>query len=222
LDSFENDAPYHRCDYRCDSCIHTRTCKLYLQEFQQTDPPSAEEPEPVIRQRMLLDVKQSLVETLRSLQMKAQKLGLNLMELTRETAEFCPAPDSFDVYNLACQFTEKAHHFLAEYWQAEPSLEEIEHLKIELDDLNWYHSLVSVKVVRALISQWDGDAIGFQDTKNSAEVALRSLRFCRLALGNIIEREPAYFDWLIDLILLANKIEAEIFKQFRYELKDNG
>lgn len=208
-------APYDRCDYRCDTCIHTQTCSLFQQETadEQYQFPFLDQAELDIEE-VITNVKISLIKTLQALQENAEKFGIDIKELNDVEFEAPPSPENFPLYQLAYQFTVRCHQFLTDYWDAAPPEEEIENLKPELDDLSWQHTLVSVKLARALISQWDGDDFGAVDAKNSAQVALRALNLCRLSMGNILTRYSVYFDALIDLIILANKIEKSIIEQF--------
>ena len=219
MDSNSDVPPYDRCDYRCDTCIHTPTCKLYQKETRESEDGWSGMPPEMSIENVLSSVKKSLLDTLQALHSKAENLGINLDESETDSKyELPPAPETFPVYQLAYDFTLRCHQFLTDYWNSEPPDEEIENLRPELDDISWQHTLVSVKLARALTSQWDGDSFGTLDAKYSAEVALRALRLCRLAMGNIVERFPAYFDTLIDLILMTNKIKKGIQKQFTKEL----
>lgn len=214
MDSPNKVAPYDRCDYRCDSCIHFRKCRLFQQEAEQF----TQDDEVDKIHNVLMSVKRSLVETLNSLQQSSTQLGLEFDILSRKSFNDILAPDTYPLYRLSYKFTQKVHKFLKKYWSKEPPKAEVKSLRTELDDLSWHHTLVSVKIARALTSQQDGDDYGFLDAKNSAEVAMTSLRICRFALGNIIERYGHYFDSVIDLLLLLNKLEGEIKKQFDREL----
>lgn len=219
LDSKSEVPPYDRCDYRCDTCIHTKTCKLYQKEARETEDDWTGMPPETSIENVLASVKKSLLDTLQAIHSKAENLGIDLDEADADSQyQMPPAPETFPIYQEAYDFTLKCHQFLTDYWNSEPPDEEIDDLQPELDDISWQHTLVSVKLARALTSQWDGDTFGKLDARYSAEVALRALRLCRLAMGNIVERYPGYFDTLIDLILMTNKIKQGIQDQFSHEL----
>jgi len=218
VDSKVEVPPYDRCDYRCDTCIHTKICKLYQKENRESEIDWTGFRREASLENVLSSVKKSLLDTLQAIQSKAESIGTMLEANPANKFEVPPPPETFPIYQLAYEFTLKCHQFLTDYWDSEPPDAEVNNLQPELDDISWQHTLVSVKLARALTSQWDGDNYGRQDAKYSAEVALRALRLCRLAMGNIVERFPGYFDDLIDLILMTNKIYAGIQEQFSKEL----
>jgi hypothetical protein len=220
VDSKSEVPPYDRCDYRCDTCIHPKTCKLYQKEHQESETAWAGMRREASIENVLSNVKKSLLDTLLAIQSKAESIGTSMDESDPDLKfELPPSPNTFPIYQLAYEFTMKCHKFLTDYWNSEPPDEEVDNLQPELDDISWQHTLVSVKLARALTSQWDGDNFGQQDAKYSVEVALRALRLCRMAMGNMLERFPGYFDELIDLILMTDKIKSGIQDQFSRELQ---
>ena len=208
-------APYNRCDYRCGSCIHTRYCKLYQLDQLPTAFPNGTDESPPDMAEVLGDMRESLRNTSLMLQHKARQAGNNPkrktgLPVTPET----PDPDNFPVYSQAHDFTLKLHQFVRHFLDNVPADENIQELWPELDDISWHHTIISVKIARALTSQWEGDEFGREDANNSAEVALKSLRICRMAMGNLVERQPDLFDDLIELILGSIKIEKSLLQQF--------
>ena len=185
-----------------------------MDQLPHAFPTGADEPQPNMDE-VLTDMRESLRNTITMLQHKARQAGNHpKREEELSMPPRTPEPDSFPVYSKAHNFTLKLHQFVRHFLDNVPDDENIQELWPELDDISWHHAIISVKIARALTSQWEGDEFGREDAFNSAGVALKSLRICRMAMGNLVERQPDLFDDLIDLILSSIKIEKNLLLQF--------
>ncbi len=75
MKSISKIAPYNRCDYRCESCVHIRDCRLFNKGIgEQLN--SAQSPDDI--DPVLTNIHKTIFETIRMLQEKANELGINL------------------------------------------------------------------------------------------------------------------------------------------------
>ncbi|HDI52086.1 MAG TPA: hypothetical protein ENF45_05595 [Bacteroidetes bacterium] len=111
-----------------------------------------------------------------------------------------------------CLYQFDAHNFLKRYWEDEFLQERFGE---QLEELSWYHTLVSVKLGRALSGLADGDEFGLEDATNSAQVALHAVVTCQEALTQILDKSPDEFDEIIPLLISAKKIEDGIQQTFQ-------
>ncbi len=166
-------APFNSCDYLCEKCARTEECTIYalLKEKARSKRTSDEAgARPTV---FLEDVKESLDEAMEMLQEMAAELDIELDEAGLEDLDEYYI-DRDELYQLSLTFTLKVHAFL----------KRIERLirnrnRDAFEDIAWHHTIVSVKIHRAVASDYNGLS---DDAVASAGVALKSLAKCIDAL----------------------------------------
>ncbi len=145
------DTPfYNYCDYWCEKCDHTDQCQVYQKELDRSLKHLTEGKDPANMEVVIEDVQESLKELMELLQKEAQKLGIDLDEPLPEL-KAPPEPFTFPLYRLAYEFTKNSHKLLEHLREKDLLL--INRAEKEIRELSWYHTLVSVKLARALSSK---------------------------------------------------------------------
>lgn len=222
MNTADQPAPYNRCDYRCDRCIYTKVCKVYQKEQERRKKHllNGEDADDLLT--VIKDLKADLERTFSMLKDKAEELGIDIDKISEKVSREFPEPEEFPLYKMTREFTLKTHQFLKNLRDESPYPEELVALKEDLEDLSWYHTLVSAKLARALSDLSDIDEFSREDAKNSAEIALMSIRACQIALSHILEAYPNLFDTLIELLVMSQKIEKAILEQFKNILEESN
>jgi hypothetical protein len=177
-----NDSPYNACDYLCERCKETDNCSVYqsLKEkelLNQLAGKDKDDPE-----NFLQDVQESLNEAKEMLEKMAAELNVDPDEIADIEDVNIKHVEDDPLYKLAHDFTMKTHHFLKEV-----KILINQDAKTCFEDIAWYHTLVSVKIYRAIGSAYDGL---IEDAINSTGVALKSLNLCIKAFNDIAIIHP--------------------------------
>ncbi|MBN2088853.1 hypothetical protein JW964_04535 [candidate division KSB1 bacterium] len=215
MKSLSKIAPYNKCDYRCESCVHIRECKLFRNEIgeQLKHESKLEDIDSV-----LTNIHKTIFETISMLQQKAKELGLNMEKIEDEDPGKRIDLEAIPLYRLGHDFSLASFQFLQKLSKTRMPIVKIQRLKPEIEDLSWYHTIVSTKIARALTSQADGDEFGFEDAKNSASVARSAVNICLVALENLLEHLPDFYNDLAYLLKVCLQLDDGIDKQFGYLL----
>jgi hypothetical protein len=166
-------APFNSCDYLCEKCARTEECPIYalLKEKARSKRTCGEAGAPPAV--FLEDVKESLDEAMEMLQEMAAGMDIEFDDAAIEDLDECYI-DRDELYQLSLTFTLKVHTFL----------KRIEGLirsrnRDAFEDIAWHHTIVSVKIHRAVASDYNGLS---DDAIASVGVALKSLTKCSDAL----------------------------------------
>ncbi len=199
-------APFNSCDYLCEKCSETEECTIYAllkEKARSKRTPGQAGTRPAV---FLEDVKESLDEAMEMLQEMAAELDIELDE-TAGLAELDEHYiDTDELYQLSLTFTLKVHAFL----------KRIERLvktrnKDAFEDIAWHHTIVSVKIHRAVASDYDGLS---EDAIASAGVALKSLAKCIDALTLIGKTCAAAEEESRVLFNTAVEVKRQVAKRF--------
>lgn len=211
MKSVSKVAPYNKCDYRCESCIHIRDCQLFKNEIGEHLKISNQVEE---IDSVLSNIRRTIFDTINMLQQKAREIGLNLEKIDEADLGQSIDLEKIPLYRLGQNFSLACFHFLQKLSKFRTPLVNIQRLKPEIEDLGWYHTIVSTKIARALSSQADGDEFGLEDANNSANVALSAVNICLIALENLQEHLPQFHTDLAQLLEMNVQLKDEINKKF--------
>jgi hypothetical protein len=205
---------YNYCDYRCEECDYAKECRVYREDVETKKKHVERGEDPNDMDIVMQDLAESFKKTRELLGKSAKKWGIDLEKVVREAPEIeMVEPETFPLYRLAHSFTMSVHEFLGKV--REEYLHE-EMIK-DFEDLQWHHTLVSVKLARAFSSKHDeicDDELNQQDAMLSASVSMRSANKCEGALNNMIDELPGLFSEVADLLSTLKEIKEGIEKEF--------
>jgi len=170
--------PFNACDYRCERCLETDSCRLYqmLQERRTLNRIMG------IDEEDISSIGEELVEILKEtqdmLKKLAEEIGVDPESLSEEDDLEEQLAKDDPLYIQAHEFTLKTHDFLKKIDVLINS-----DAREYFEDIMWHHTIVSAKMYRALISATHKETI--DDAINSAAVAVKSLNICIIALDYI-------------------------------------
>ncbi len=215
MKSLSKIAPYNKCDYRCESCVHIHECRLFKKEIgeQLKHENGLKDIDAV-----LTNIHRIIFDTISMLQQKAKELGLNAEKFEEENTDPKIDLEKIPLYRMGHDFSMACFQFLQKLSKTRISEKKIQRLKPEIEDLSWYHTIVSTKIARALTSQAAGDEFGLEDAKNSATVARSAVNICLVALENLLEHLPDFHHDLEHLLQVNLQLNNGIDEQFGYLL----
>lgn len=149
---FEKQAPYNFCDRWCERCVHDKQhrCKLYLDEFEQKITCIAHGREPDDPE-MTVEVMEKQYEALDKLMEEFEVADIDPdMEgdiEREETQAEIRALEHLDLLQAAEQYHTKTLELLEKIFYAKI---DVQFLRQELETIAWYHTLLPVKLKRAL------------------------------------------------------------------------
>ncbi len=203
-----NELPFNACDYRCEHCLVTGDCAVYQQLRKRSLEHTLDSLGEDDVSAVLHDIQESFRETEAAIKQKARDIGIDIDELSRTSSPEAMSRhrrkvDDDPLYRRALDFTRQAQKFL----QTAGSVAGVKEQSY-LDDIAWHHTVVAVKVYRAL--GWGGGTGGAVDSANSAAVAVKSLTICIMAFDYLASRSLVLSPVCRNLSDDARKIKEEI------------
>lgn len=198
-------APFNSCDYLCEKCAQTEECTIYAllkEKAQSKRSPGKPGERPAV---FLEDVKESLDEAMEMLQEMAAELDIELDDAGLDDLDEYYI-DKDELYQLSLIFTLKVHSFLK---RIERLIRSRNHDAFE--EIAWHHTIVSVKIHRAVASDYNGLS---DDAVASAGVALNSLAKCIDALTLIGSTCRSADEESRVLLNTAVEVRRQISKRF--------
>ncbi|MEO0095298.1 MAG: hypothetical protein ABIL66_05335 [candidate division WOR-3 bacterium] len=200
--------PYNYCDYRCDRCSETDSCRVYkenqerlLQHYLKGEDPN----DPKI---FMSDLKEIFEKTQEMIIKAAKEHGIDLNDIPKVEPEEID-PHTYVVYNLAYEYFDRAHKLIKKL-EKEGVPEEIEE---EFDDFIWYHTLLVAKVGR-LVSCFDDEFFDTETRKIEEEGTLRvifkGIELSKIALNKMVNELPDDFQEIVDLHNILKKLEMQL------------
>jgi len=228
---FEEKAPYNFCDRWCQRCTHDKQtrCRLYLDEFERKITCIAygkDENDSKITEAVMEAQCRQADDMLNE---HIEKFGIDLDNpdidekwLSEEDAvDFEDLPPDIQKHirfvennpldNTAKQYHKKAHSFLENTFYKDESARP--DLKYDFESVSWYHTLLGVKLHRALCGfhepATDGD-ISLCDAVTQFDICKKAARESIQSLRKIKKHFPAYHIQTVELIALLNNIYSRI------------
>lgn len=214
---FEQEAPYNFCNRWCERCIaEKQSCRrLYLDEFEQKITCIAHGKEPddpkitteVIRQQYEA-VEENMEKFIEENGIEFDELDEGIQEAIRRQEEFI---ENNPLHKTAQAYHQKAHKLLQETFYKEKSSDS--QITCEFEIVSWYHTLLPVKLYRALC--------GFHEPAIEGDISLNDavaqLDICRKAISESIEALrkirttlTGYQNLIAELIALLSNIYSRI------------
>jgi len=185
---------YNYCDRWCERCSLTSKCFLYAKDQKRLEEHRRKGEDPYDWKIVMKDIKESFKETKELILKAAKEQGIDLENLPEEEYE-SPDPTGHPLYQRSHNYMHSARKFLKglrksiqafgielpERIEIIPSsMEDVETLKEIVscyETISWYHTLISVKIYRALGSKMEKSAdkelaeTDIYDANGSAKVA---------------------------------------------------
>jgi len=180
--------PFNACDYRCERCLETSECAVYLdlQKRSLGHRLSGKDGEDDLS-AALDDMQESFREAEKMIRAGAEEFGIDIDDITTDV--FDEAERRYDASRndtLFCRssdFTQQTREFLK---TIDPLVDGDS--RAFYDDIDWHHTIVSAKVFRAVGA--DGNEYLHEDARDSAAVAVKSLTICTMAFDELASRFP--------------------------------
>ena len=204
---------YNYCDGRCPRCAFTRRCLTYL-DAQELKASGGE-------QSLADTVGSSLQRTLEMLAEVARREGLDMESATEEAA--ASADEDFERHRqdpLAVRAREYGH--LA--WRIGRALAPIVALREDaplvdaVETIEWFSSMISSKLYRAICGQaegWEGREEAQTDFNGSAKITLIAIAESRAAWSVLMEVGRATADGVpAPAVRTLDELEASVRERF--------
>lgn len=184
---FEKESPYNFCDRWCERCIHEKqiSCKVYLDELEQKmicvahgkEPNDPEITEAVMR-RQFGDVGEKIGQFIEENEIDIDAIDDPAFEKIREHIEFV---ENNPLQHTAERYLDITREFLEKTF-CETGFED-QALARNFEVVSWYHTLLPVKLNRALA--------GFHEPACEGDLALydavAQFQICKKAITQSVE-----------------------------------
>lgn len=226
---FERESPYNFCDRWCERCTHEKQmrCRLYLDDLERRVTCIAHgkdeddlEITKAVMESQYADTEEKLKET-------EEKFGIDLdnpdiEELDEEHAiDFDDLPEDIQKHIKfvennplpvsAEQYRKKAEDFLKDTFYKEEK--KYSALNYDFQTVAWYHTLLSVKLQRALAGfhepASEGD-LSLYDAVAQFEICKKAIRESIVALRKIELKFPSFHMQILEPLALLNNIHSRI------------
>lgn len=215
--------PFNWCDKWCEHCKQSYKCEVYQSEQERALEHSAEGRDPTDLEVILEDVEKSFKKMNEMLKRDMKKQGIDYKKAVKEAEkikiEFIEPPD-FDLVKKAENYMQKVSLFidvLLDRMQFNPYLDK--KIKKDVEVLNWYHTMLPVKLRRVLDSLWEtktengeDNEILIKDVYWTSDIVFKSINLSKQALENILIHEPGSEDTVQNLYSKLKETEDELIK----------
>jgi len=213
---------YNYCDRWCEKCELSNKCFLYEKEQKRLAMHKERDEDPHDWNIVMQDVKESFDETLKLLRNSAEEQGIDISALPEEEyKEYNPSDHPLmktaNTYlKMTQEFLEKLRKIIQEEGvdltkrieimpSARGDIETLRQVISSYEVILWYHTLISVKIHRALQGKMESDEFAQSDADGSAKVAY-------IGIAKSMEALKIIYDWDEDLqdeaLTLLAKIES--------------
>lgn len=222
---------YNYCDRWCERCRFRNKCSLFDKEQRRLAEHESKGEDPYDWNVVLEDIKEEFEETFRLLQEAAEKQGIDLDDLPDEEEEM-PDPGNHPMVMAASGYSKDASHFLkalrdtiqkegvdlskrVEYMPtAEHDKETLMRVVSSYDTIMWYHTLIPVKIRRALQSKMEEREFGEEDTLISAKIAYLGIIRTINSLRLIYEWDEELQDSALTLLAKIEQLRKGVDREF--------
>lgn len=224
LDTSERDKyPYNWCDRWCEKCSKTHSCNVYRDEKERAVYYSARGIDPDDPEAILETIREDFEEIQKSMEKKMKKKGMDLDNILEEVQKLeiglMEPPMDFGIIRKGDEYGKKAMLFtdviLGRMWF---NLYLEEKATGHLEVINWYHTVIPIKLRRALGSIWEAKiekrdvSIALKDAYWTAEVVLKGINESKNALEGIVIFESGCEKEVYNLIVMLREIEDDLLK----------
>jgi hypothetical protein len=200
--------PFNACDYRCERCLETAECEVYLDGQERAlDRRLGNRDGEDDLSAVLDNVKESFREAEEMIRAGAEKFGIDIDDIPTdvfdEVERRYDASRNDTLFCRASDFTQQTREFLK---MIDPLVDGAS--RAFYDDIDWHHSVVSAKVFRAVGA--DGNEYRDEDARNSAAVAVKSLTICTMIFDELASRFPDISEACTKLGSMASALKIDI------------
>lgn len=224
---------YNYCDRWCERCPLRHKCYLYAKEQKRIAKHKAKGEDPYDWNIVMQDVKENFDETLKLLHKTAEEQGIDLNTLPEEEYKEYD-PDNHPLMKVANTYLKMAQKFLKKLQQtiqtegvdltkrveiipsAKGDIGTLRKVVSSYEVISWYHTLIPVKIHRALQSKMEIEADEFaqSDADASAKIAYIGIIKSIDALELIYNWNEDLQDSALALLVEINKLRKGIDKEF--------
>jgi hypothetical protein len=214
---FEQEAPYNFCNRWCERCITERQnrCRLYLDELAQKltciahgkEPDDLEITTEVMRQQYEA-AEETMEKFIEENGIEFDGLDEGLQEAIKKQEEFI---ENNPLHKTAQAYHSKTHKLLEETFYKKEASDPQCHFEFEI--VSWYHTLLPVKLYRALCgfhkTAIEGD-ISLNDAVAQLDICKKAINESVGALRKIGESLTNYQKQIAELIAILSNIHSRI------------
>lgn len=214
---FEKETPYNFCDRWCKHCSHDKQirCKVYHDEFEQRITCIAYGKEEYdldittqVMEKQYKEMTDMIEDRLEEIDIDFDRIDSPELEAIKEHIKFVEKnPLQISVE----QYLKKAREFLKlTFYKSKPT----DHKLIsDFETLSWYHTLLPVKLNRALAGfhepACDGE-FALYDAIAQFQICKKAIKNSTMALRNIIKMDESLRGSVIPLLALLQNILSRI------------
>ncbi|OYD15756.1 hypothetical protein CH333_04960 [candidate division WOR-3 bacterium JGI_Cruoil_03_44_89] len=224
---------YNYCDRWCERCPLRRRCFLYAKEQKRIARHKARGEDPYDWKYIIQDVKENFDETLKLLHKFAEEKGIDLSALPEEKHKDYE-PDDHPLMKAASDYLKMAQKFLEKLRQtiqaegidlaktveiipsAKSNIGTLRKIAANYEVICWYHTLIPVKIHRALQSKMEinKDEFAQSDADASAKIAYIGIMKSMNALKAIYNWNEDLQDGALVLLVAIDKLRRGVDKEF--------
>jgi len=227
---WEKESPYNFCDRWCERCVHEKQirCTLYKDELERKITCMAygrDEDDPEITKAVMEAQYKEVDEKLSGHMDKFaidpdnpdiddepdEENAIDFEDLPPDIQKHIRFVENNTLDMAAKKYSDKTHAFLEKTFYRDKNANH--DLKYDFETVNWYHTLLPVKLCRALCGfhepATEGD-ISLYDAVAQFDICLKSIKESVKSLKNINEKLTAHQSQITVLIVLLNNVESRI------------
>lgn len=224
---------YNYCDRWCERCPMRFRCFLYAKEQKRVAKHKAKGEDPHDWNVVMQDIKEDFAETKKLLDKKAKELEIDLNVLPQEEYKKHD-PADHPLMKITNTYFKLAHKFLKKLRAVlnkerreliknaaiiSPTHNDVEMLRkliSNYETITWYHTLIPVKIHRALDGKMEAETDEFaqRDVDGSAKVAYIGITKSMNALKAIYEWNEELKDFTLTLLAEAEKLHKGVDREF--------
>jgi hypothetical protein len=210
---FEKESPYNFCDRWCERCHHEKQtrCRLYLDEFEQKATCIAhgrDEDDPEITAQVMEKQFEGMEEAVEKF---SKENEIDFEDLPPEIQDHIRFVEDNPLDSTTKNYLNKAHAFLESTFYRDKSIDP--ELIRDFETVSWYHTLLHVKLRRALAGFHEPAVEGdyaMHDAVAQFEICKKCAGKSIEALSKIKEHLPGQRLPITALIALLHNIHSRI------------
>ena len=226
--NFCSQTPFNFCDRWCGRCDLVDQCQAFKDVFTHRLKHVVKGEDPDSPDVIFADMRKTFNRLVRTIKKDIKERGLNPKEvkikLINPGLNKGPRLENFPLWSLGHGFMISVNSLLENIFSDadDESLEVLDSLKKEIEELTWYHTFFEARLYHALVIQSvlkkEKDRVfkkmGQKDMNISAKLAFCSLLSCQKALEKLSKNYLGYMGWSKDLSISAKSILEKIETKF--------
>lgn len=224
LDTSERDKyPHNWCDRWCEKCSKTHLCQVYRNERELAAHYSARGMDPSDPEAILEILRKDFEIIQKNLEKEMKKKGAGFEKILEEVEKLeiglMEPPMDFGIIKKGDEYGKKAMLFtdaILGRMRFNSYLEE--KLTKHLEIINWYYTVIPIKLRHALWSIWEAKvekhdiAMSLKDAYWTTEVIFKCVNESKSALEGVAIFESGCVKEVYNLIVMLREIEEELLK----------